>query len=716
VDDCTVTRRGDSLPGVNPKASLFLIIGLLALGGLGLALGSLGSHTTGRATATTGGARGDAVGFPPSPDVQAQAEQRAASERKRRQADATLQASVAARRAAQQQRGIDFSYTDLLEALDQRQIAEADINAEAGTVDVELTDGSKHTTGFPPSSGAALSARLAQAGSIVVFDSHDDGAHAGPVFARVAIGVGLILLLVLVLTRFARPQPGKGGSRADSHGRLRGRQQGDTGTRFTDVAGAGDAVAELKEAVDFLRDPARYRSLGAELPHGVILHGPPGTGKTLLARAVAGEAGLPFFAVSGSDFVELYVGTGAARVRDLFAQARAAETGAVIYIDEIDAVGRRRSGGGNGDREGDQTLNQLLVELDGFNRAGRIAVIASTNRLDTLDPALLRPGRFTRHIHVGLPDEQGRYAILQVHARSKPLADDVDLGNLAVCTAGSSGADLANMLNEAAIVAARTGARVISQEHLREGFLRAVAGPRKPDATRSAEDRRAVAYHEAGHALCAELCPTVDPTLHVTINPRGQAAGFAVVGRSDRTVQTEQEIHEQLVFMLGGRAAEQLVFGAVSSGAAGDLRQANALARRAVEEYGLSARVGQLIRSHEGLSDRSAHLVEREIARIVDDGYRAALALVTQHHEELDRLAGVLIEHGDVDRGQIEEALAGVATVPQRPNLRALPDPDASPATTRARVRRRSRHALAGRIAAAALAFRRPESNVPDRA
>jgi cell division protease FtsH len=683
-----MTRAGGSLPIVTHKATILMLTALLVLTGLGLTLGGIGTRAaigaTGGPPAANGALTAPSMG---SPD---------------------------ARREAQQQRSIDFSYTDLLEALQQRNITRADINAQAGTIAVELTDGSKHTTGYPPSSSARLSAQLAQAGSIVVFDNHA-GAHAVSGLTRIAVIVGLVLLLVLVLVRLAR-RPGDAGTRAGGHGKLRGREQGDTGIRFTDVAGAGDAVGELKEAVDFLRFPDRYQKLGAQPPHGVILHGPPGTGKTLLARAVAGEAGLPFFAVSGSDFVEMFVGTGAARVRDLFAQARAAENGAVIYIDEIDAVGRRRSGGDNGDREGDQTLNQLLVEMDGFNRAGRIAVIASTNRLDTLDPALLRPGRFTRHIHVGLPDEQGRYAILQVHARSKPLAEDVDLDSLALSTAGSSGADLANMLNEAAIVAARTSALVITEEHLREGFLRAVAGPRKPGATRSAEDQRAVAYHEAGHVLSAELCPTVDPTLHVTINPRGQAAGFAVVGRSDRTVQTEHEIHEQLVFMLGGRAAEQLVFGSVSSGAASDLQQANALARRAVEQYGLSARVGQLIRSHEGLSDRTAHVVEREIARIVDDGYRAALALLTQHRHELDRLAGTLIEHGDVDRRQIEEALAGVATVPQRPNLRALPDTDASPAAIRAGARRRSRHPLAGRIAAAALAFRRPESNVPDRA
>jgi cell division protease FtsH len=707
-----VTRADASLPVVTHKATVITLTAVLVLTGLGLALGGIGTRAVGGAAA--GPPATDAVAAMP-PAIQAQAAHRAAEERQRQQADGTLLGSLDARREAQQQRGIDFSYTDLLAALHQRQIAQADIDTQASTIMVELTDGSKHTTGYPPSSSAALSAQLAGAGSIVVFDHHA-GAHSVPAFVRVALSVGLILLLMLVFTRIARRRTGDATMRPGGHGKLRGREQGDTGIRFTDVAGAGDAVAELKEAVDFLRDPGRYRKLGAELPHGVILHGPPGTGKTLLARAVAGEAGLPFFAVSGSDFVEMFVGTGAARVRDLFAQARAAANGAVIYIDEIDAVGRRRSGGANGDREGDQTLNQLLVEMDGFNRAGRIAVIASTNRLDTLDPALLRPGRFTRHIHVGLPDEQGRYAILQVHARSKPLAEDVDLASLALCTAGSSGADLANMLNEAAIVAARTGALVITEEDVREGFLRAVAGPRKPDATRSAEDQRAVACHEAGHVLCAELCPTVDPTLHVTINPRGQAAGFAVVGRSDRTVHTEQEIHEQLVFMLGGRAAEQLVFGTVSSGAAGDLQQANALARRAVEEYGLSARVGQLIRSHEGLSDRSAHRVEREIARIVDDGYKAALALIAQHREELDRLAGVLVEHGDVDRDQIVEALAGVATVPQRPNLRALPDTDASPAAIRAGARRRSRHPLAGRIAAAALAFRRPESNVPDRA
>ncbi len=316
-----------------------------------------------------------------------------------------------------------------------------------------------------------------------------------------------------------------------------------------------------------------------------MLYGPPGTGKTLLAKAVAGEAGAAFFAMSGSDFVEMYVGVGAGRVRDLFAKARAA-TPAIIFIDEVDAIGAKRGGSpesGGSNREADQTLNQLLVEMDGFGGNERLLVIAATNRLDTLDPALLRPGRFSRHIHVGAPSEEGRLAILDVHAKGKPLAEDVDLPHLAKVTAGASGAELAEMLNEGAIMAARAEHSQITHEDLFEGFLRVVAGPRKASSMLAAGEREAIAYHEAGHVLTAELCPTVDKTLHATINPRGQAAGFAVIGRSDRALHTAQHIHEQLIYILGGRAAEHVIFSTVSSGAANDLEKANEIARTAVE-------------------------------------------------------------------------------------------------------------------------------------
>ena len=365
--------------------------------------------------------------------------------------------------------------------------------------------------------------------------------------------------------------------------------------RFSDVAGCDEAVHEAAELVEFLKNPEAYRRLGAKMPSGLMLYGPPGTGKTLLAKAVAGEASAAFYAMSGSDFVEMYVGVGAGRVRDLFAKARG-ETPAIIFIDEVDAIGAKRGGGpAGGNREADQTLNQLLVEMDGFTGNERLLVIAATNRLDTLDPALLRPGRFSRHIHVGAPSEQGRLEILSVHAKGKPLADDVDLPHLAKVTAGASGAELAEMLNEGAIMAARAERPQLTHEDLFEGFLRVVAGPRKASAMLATGEREAIAYHEAGHVLCAELCPTVDKTLHATINPRGQAAGFAIVGRSDRALHTAQHIHEQLIYILGGRAAEHVIYGTVSSGAANDLEKANGIARAAVEQYGLSAAVGQVV-------------------------------------------------------------------------------------------------------------------------
>ena len=385
-------------------------------------------------------------------------------------------------------------------------------------------------------------------------------------------------------------------------------QQGELpSVRFRDVAGCDEAVYEARELVEFLK--AASRPTGDSAPRcrsGLMLYGPPGTGKTLLAKAVAGEAGAAFYAMSGSDFVEMYVGVGAGRVRDLFAKARA-NAPAIIFIDEVDAIGAKRGGGpdgGQSNREADQTLNQLLVEMDGFGGNERLLVIAATNRLDTLDPALLRPGRFSRHIHVGAPSEDGRLDILNVHAKGKPLAEDVDLPHLAKVTAGASGAELAEMLNEGAIMAARGERPEITHEDLFEGFLRVVAGPRKASAMLAAGERETVAYHEAGHVLCAELCPTVDKTLHATINPRGQAAGFAVVGRSDRALHTAQHIHEQLIYILGGRAAEHVIYGTVSSGAANDLEKANAIARAAVEQYGLSAAVGQIVGSQSVLRSR----------------------------------------------------------------------------------------------------------------
>ena len=366
--------------------------------------------------------------------------------------------------------------------------------------------------------------------------------------------------------------------------------------RFDDVAGCDEAVEELREVVVFLTEPERFLKVGARMPRGVILHGPPGTGKTLLAKAVAGESGVPFFALSGSDFVDTFVGVGASRVRDLFALARKSEKGAIIFFDEIDAIGRARGGGASGaDSEREGTLNQLLVELDGFGDRDRVVVVAATNRLDMLDAALLRPGRFDRRVQVGLPAEAGRLSILRLHSKGMPIAEPSSLEALARVTAGFAGADLSNMVNEAAIMAARDGREVILPHDLDEGMLRAVAGPQKADRRLAEGELEIIAWHEAGHALAAELCPTHQKAQRVTILARGDAGGLALYGNLDRALISQQHLHERMVVAMAGRAAEQIRFGMISSGAANDLEQVNRMAREAVERLGFSPRVGQII-------------------------------------------------------------------------------------------------------------------------
>ena len=425
------------------------------------------------------------------------------------------------------------------------------------------------------------------------------------------------------------------------------------------------------------------------MPSGILLYGPPGTGKTLLAKALAGEAGLPFFATSGSDFVELYVGTGPKRVRELFQKARGCEAGAVIFIDEIDAIGRRRGGPGSngGGQESENTLNALLVELDGFAGRKGVICVAATNRLDMLDPALLRPGRFGMQVQVETPDEAGRRAILELYSAAKPLADEVDLDSLAAYTAGSSGAQLADMLNQAAIVAARDGREVISDSDLREGHLRVLAGPERASQVLRPEERRLVAWHEAGHVLSAELMETQDKAQRVTIRPRGRAAGLAVYGQTDRALHSRRYFHERMICILAGRAAEKLLVGEISSGAANDLQQANMLARRAVLELGFSERVGQLI-SHDGqhrLSDETRHVIDEEVERLVADAYADALSLLSDARGKLDTLAETLLKQGQMERVDILAALGGVQVQRQshpRPaprrerHLQSVPTPE----------------------------------------
>jgi cell division protease FtsH len=484
-------------------------------------------------------------------------------------------------------------------------------------------------------------------------------------FALVAAFIVGGLLLIRGRNPGGRGLGGRGG--AGGHGRIRKSAQVDAPrTRFGDVAGCDEAVEELREIVTFLREPERFRRVGARMPRGVVLHGPPGTGKTLLARAVAGESGVPFFALSGSDFVDTFVGVGASRVRDLFARARRSETGAIIFFDEIDAIGRARGAGQSGaDSEREGTLNQLLVELDGFGERDRIVVVAATNRVDMLDPALLRPGRFDRRVQVGLPAEAGRLAILRLHSRHMPIGAPESLEALARVTAGFAGADLANIVNEAAIMAARAGRGTVLPADLDEGMLRAVAGPQRSDRRIGEGELEVIAWHEAGHALAAELCPTHQKAQRVTILSRGDAGGLALYGSLDRALTSQQHLHERMVVAMAGRAAEQTRFGVISSGAANDLEQANRMAREAVERLGFSPRVGQIISTagpyQVPLSAETRRAIDEEVRRMVDAAYEDAVALLEDHRDELDALATVLLEREQIDRGEIESAVAAVA-------------------------------------------------------
>jgi len=502
----------------------------------------------------------------------------------------------------------------------------------------------------------------------------DEGSSGGSSFMSY-LAMPLIFALIGGATIFAfiyfrRRSTGGGGGRpsAASHGRIRKNARVSAPkVRFGDIAGCDEAVEELREIVVFLKEPERFSRVGAKMPRGVILHGPPGTGKTLLAKGVAGESGVPFYALSGSDFVDTFVGVGAARVRDLFAQARENEGGAIIFFDEIDAIGRARGGGAGGaDSEREGTLNQLLVELDGFAARDRVVVIAATNRLDTLDQALLRPGRFDRRVQVGLPAERGRLEILRLHSRQIPIADPASLEALAKVTNGFAGADLANLVNEAAIMAARAGRDSVLGGDLDEGMLRAIAGPQRADRRLGDGELEMIAWHEAGHALAAELCPTHATTQRVTILARGDTGGLALYGNQDRALTSQQHLHERMVVAMAGRAAEQIRFGAISSGAANDLEMVNNMARDAVERLGFSAEVGQIISvsgvNQMPLSGETRTAIDREIGRLVDAAYADAVALLTDHRDELDALGAALLAREQLDRDEIDAILATVAT------------------------------------------------------
>ncbi len=447
---------------------------------------------------------------------------------------------------------------------------------------------------------------------------------------------------------------------------------------FSDVAGADEEKAELQEVVEFLKNPKQFTKLGARIPHGILLVGPPGTGKTLLAKAVAGEADVPFFSISGSDFVEMYVGVGASRVRDLFDTAKKAPA-SIIFIDEIDAVGRHRGAGlGGGHDEREQTLNQLLVEMDGFGSNEGIIVIAATNRPDILDPALLRPGRFDRQITVNYPDIKGREEILKVHAKDKPLEATVDFKKIAQSTVGFTGADLANLLNEAALLAARRGKDLIGMDEIEDAYMKSLMGPQKKNKQRREKDNKLCAYHEAGHAVAAYFCPTSDPVKHITIIPAGSAGGVTIrVPEEDRMVQTRGEMIDNIIVALGGRIAEELILDDISTGASSDISQATKIARAMVERYGMS-RLGTVLYGNEhssgevflgrdfssgkNYSEKTAAQIDDEVRAIIDEAYAKCKTYLEQNIEKLHFVAEYLYKHESMDRDQFEAAMQEGAT------------------------------------------------------
>ena len=556
------------------------------------------------------------------------------------------------------------SYSDLLRAAEHGDVESLILNTGSGKADVLYDDG-RFADVTIPADNADLLRQLADDGAQVRIEGKpggsgtDGSASIAAALLPPLITIGLVALVIVVLRRRAARGGGAGaGMFGGPNTSLRASAEVTTvpGERFRDVAGCDEAVEELAEIVQFYRDPARFDRLGARLPSGIMLHGDPGTGKTLLAKALAGEAGLPFYATSGSDFVEKFVGVGASRVRELFEKARRHEQGAVIFIDEIDAVGRARSSN-EAHAEREQTLNQILVELDGFSTSDRIICIAATNRLDVLDPALLRPGRFGRHIAVPLPSASGRGAILRVHTAAKPLAADVDLDALAVEMGGLSGAQLAEVANEAAVMAAREHEDEIRRAHFREGYLRVLAGPKRRSAPIAEGELEIIAAHEAGHVLAAEYGEQYEKAQQVTIEPRGQAMGLAVYGQTDRALHDPEYLHEALVATLGGRAAEQILYKRVSSGAANDLQKATELARRAVEEFGFSPRLGQIVAGRAPFSESTRTVVDSEIERMVADAYADALELLSEHRDQLELLSDRLLGQHVLERVDILAAI-----------------------------------------------------------
>jgi cell division protease FtsH len=540
-------------------------------------------------------------------------------------------------------------------------------------IEAKLTSGKKFKVNYPSDqSQVAFQEKLEDKN--VAFDSKGTGDSAW--WSILTYLLPFVLFFGFWI--FLMNQVQGGGSKVMSFGKSRAKRMAPDSPKITfkDVAGVDEAVEELQEIKEFLENPKKFQALGARIPKGVLLYGPPGTGKTLLARSVAGEAGVPFFSISGSDFVEMFVGVGASRVRDLFEQAKQASP-CIIFMDEIDAVGRHRGAGlGGGHDEREQTLNQLLVEMDGFEMKDNIILIAATNRPDILDPALLRPGRFDRQIVVDRPDRNGRRKILEVHTKGKPIDQQVDLDTLSAGTPGFTGADLANLVNEAALLAARRGKKTIGDLELEEGIMRVIAGPEKKTRLLSEHERKVTAYHEMGHALVGHYLPNCDPVHKISIISRGQALGYTIALPSeDKFLTTKSALMDQMAMTLGGRAAEELVFHEVTTGAANDLEKVTATAKHMIMRYGMSEKLGPRVlgRNHDmpflgrdmgaepDYSEEIAREIDDEIRRVIEEAHERARKVLAEHMDELHQISELLIERETIDKDQFERLLAGEA-------------------------------------------------------
>lgn len=571
----------------------------------------------------------------------------------------------------------EMTYTEMLTQIENNNVKSISLKGNVATIELaEPNKGSRsteYTVNIPSvDSFTELATNAFENKKIKVFQAEPES--TAPWWISILPTIGIIVVFIIFWVFFLQQSQGGGGNRVMSFGKSRAKVNTDDKRKvtFDDVAGADEEKEELKEIVEFLKSPKKFIELGARIPKGVLLVGPPGTGKTLLAKAVSGEAGVPFFSISGSDFVEMFVGVGASRVRDLFEQAKK-NAPCIVFIDEIDAVGRHRGAGmGGGHDEREQTLNQLLVEMDGFGVNEGVIILAATNRPDILDPALLRPGRFDRRVFVGLPDIKGREAILKVHAKGKPLASDVKLEELAKSTPGFTGADLENLLNEAALLAARKNKKRIDMEDIKEATFKVVVGPEKKSRVMSEKEKKLTAYHEAGHAIAVRVASTTDKVDRVSIIPSGRAGGYtAHKPDEDKTYQTKSQLMEEIIIAMGGRAAEDIVLNEISTGASSDLKHANSVARSMVTKFGMSESLKNMVFDENDeifigrdfghtkpYSEEVAAQIDKEVKSVLDAAYERTLNILKENINKLHRIADALLEKEKLEAAEFEALFA----------------------------------------------------------